>query len=453
MRIKSSVKGRITLPLLYKLYKNHRLAVAELVEKHGRNFALRGIINNIHFFTDPKFIEWVLYAKNLNYPRAPNPLFDRLDNPSGSLDRETIRDRWRKCRSNMLNTAFTESAVKKYTETIVPETSGHIEEWINTYKGGQTLFPYHLVQRLAVENLRKGLLGNVNLDVDDFIATIDEFATLELKYELSITKLAWKFPTPTLSRTKAVMQKLADIHDVIINHCLSDEAKDVVIFKDIVKAYKAEYKAGNDDKDLRTFLHSICGIYTIAGFDSLSHALPVTFAYLSQYPDIAKKVRAEVNTVVGNGKITPENIESLVYTRAVFLESLRLSGGIFPLLIRQASADDNIDGYVVKKGDRIIIPVPYMTHRPEYWENPEGFDPTRFFTINTTDERYRYVHLTFGAGLNGCLGRHFAVLQSTIILAMAMQKFRLDLLPYQDIDPDKPQKIAMKLILDSANTA
>ena len=78
--------------------------------------------------------------------------------------------------------------------------------------------------------------------------------------------------------------------------------------------------------------------------------------------------------------------------------------------------------------------------------NKQNFPvPERFLNIDTLDDRYRFAHLTFGAGINSCAGRQYAILQCTIILAMAMRKFRIDLAPFQRVSPDFPDRITMTL--------
>ena len=44
---------------------------------------------------------------------------------------------------------------------------------------------------------------------------------------------------------------------------------------------------------------------------------------------------------------------------------------------REAADDMELGGYPIKKGTRMIIPV-YAIHRdPEYWTDPETYDPER----------------------------------------------------------------------------
>ena len=48
------------------------------------------------------------------------------------------------------------------------------------------------------------------------------------------------------------------------------------------------------------------------------------------------------------------------------------------VVVRTPLADDVIGGYRIPAGSSVYLSS-YLTHRhPEFWENPEGFDPERF---------------------------------------------------------------------------
>lgn len=436
-------KQRITLSFLLNYQKDHRAVTAELVQKYGNKFSLKGFGKTLHFITDPKLIENILFTNSLNYPRTDNPLIDRIEDPSLILPKQAVFERWKKVRSHHLNPSMTDSMVRKYIDIVFEGNSDLLPDW-EKFANCDSFPLYHLLQKLTFRNLRKSLLGNVEIDEESVIDTVDEFDRLEVEYELSLTKLAWKLPTQTRKRSYAVIDKLKQISDEVIKHCLSDSSE-ATVFKEIAAAYDAEYQLDLPGDTRQNLLRHIVGLNLIVGFDSLSRALPMTFAYLSMMPEIADKIREEVHTKIGDGPITKENIDLLAFTRAAFLEGLRYSGGIFPVIARKAYEDETFEDYSIGKNETIIIPVHYMTRLEEYWPNPEGFNPNRFFSINLMDEKYRYVFLPFGAGIRGCLGKHFAIFQCTMIIAMVLKKYRLDLIPFQKINPDKPEEIKMSL--------
>ena len=81
----------------------------------------------------------------------------------------------------------------------------------------------------------------------------------------------------------------------------------------------------------------------------------------------------------------------------------------------------------------MVTITPYITHRhPEFWERPEAFYPDHF-APEQVEARPRYAYYPFGAGSRICLGKHFALLEATLVLAEIAQHHRLRLVPGQQI--------------------
>jgi cytochrome P450 len=79
---------------------------------------------------------------------------------------------------------------------------------------------------------------------------------------------------------------------------------------------------------------------------------------------------------------------------------------------------------------------PDVLHRnPAFWENPEGVDPERF-TDEWVAARARHAYVPFAGGPRQCIGNNFALMELTITLAMVTQRFRLDLVAGQHIEPE-----------------
>jgi cytochrome P450 len=104
------------------------------------------------------------------------------------------------------------------------------------------------------------------------------------------------------------------------------------------------------------------------------------------------------------------------------------------IFARDAIEDDEIGGYHVPAGSMVLMSQ-YITHRhPDFWENPEGFDPERF-----TEERSKnlphYAYFPFGGGPRICIGNSFAMMEAQLILATVAQRYRLHLLPGYPVEP------------------
>lgn len=71
---------------------------------------------------------------------------------------------------------------------------------------------------------------------------------------------------------------------------------------------------------------------------------------------------------------------------------------------REAINDDEIDGYHIP-AKSMIMTSQYITQRsPEFWEQPEAFDPERF-TPERSAGRLRYAYFPFGLGQRALHGQ------------------------------------------------
>ena len=83
----------------------------------------------------------------------------------------------------------------------------------------------------------------------------------------------------------------------------------------------------------------------------------------------------------------------------------------------------------------LIFPSQYLTHRhPDFWENPERFEPGRF-TSERSAHRPRYAYYPFGGGPRSCIGSHFAMLELCLVVATVAQRYHLSLRPGPPIEP------------------
>ena len=70
---------------------------------------------------------------------------------------------------------------------------------------------------------------------------------------------------------------------------------------------------------------------------------------------------------------------------------------------------------------------PYALHRhPDYWTDPEKFNPDRFIQEN---EETKYAFLPFGTGLRSCIGDRFILYQMLIFTAKIFSRLEFTLDP------------------------
>jgi cytochrome P450 len=108
-------------------------------------------------------------------------------------------------------------------------------------------------------------------------------------------------------------------------------------------------------------------------------------------------------------------------------ETLRLYSPVY-WLPRTPVEDDEIDGYRIPAGTLVGV-LSHLIHRhPDIWDSPERFDPERF-TPERSEGRPRQAWLGFGGGQRQCVGKEFALMEMTFILARLAQRFRISAIP------------------------
>jgi len=169
-----------------------------------------------------------------------------------------------------------------------------------------------------------------------------------------------------------------------------------------------------------------------AGHETTAQALTWTFYLLSTHPEAEQRLRDEVRAALGDAPPSLADLPRLGYAARVIKEAMRL----FPpawAISRRAEAEDRIGGYRIPAQGFVLL-CPYLTHRhPDFWENPEGFDPDRFLPERSQGQ-HRFAYVPFGAGARMCIGSNFAMMEAQLVLASIVQRYRLSLVPGHPVE-------------------
>lgn len=162
----------------------------------------------------------------------------------------------------------------------------------------------------------------------------------------------------------------------------------------------------------------------IAGHETTATSLSWIFSRILPRPDVMEKLRAELQAVVGTGPVTPKHVAQLEYLDATIKETLRLNP-IVPVVGRRLQTPTRIGGRELPAGV-VASPCIYLTHRrPDFWPEPEQFNPDRFLGKKPTP----YEFFPFGGGVRYCLGAAFATYEMKIVLAEILLRTELCLAP------------------------
>jgi cytochrome P450 len=128
------------------------------------------------------------------------------------------------------------------------------------------------------------------------------------------------------------------------------------------------------------------------------------------------------------------DLPRLGYVDQVVKESMRLYPPAW-VVSRRPMSEDVVGGFRIPAG-AIVLTSPYVTHRhPEFWTNPECFDPDRFDPTRPV-ERPPFAYFPFGGGPRQCIGNTFAMMELVLVVSVIAQRCRLDATDRREIGGD-----------------
>lgn len=167
----------------------------------------------------------------------------------------------------------------------------------------------------------------------------------------------------------------------------------------------------------------------VGGHETSSNVLTWTLFLLSQHPQITADLVDELDSVLHGAAPTAAQLAQLPLLERVIKESMRILSPA-PWNGRVTSQPTELGGYFLPEGTEVFVSI-YQTHQmPELYPDPTRFNPQRWEIISPTPYEYN----PFSAGTRLCIGAGFAMMEIKIVLAMLLQRYRLQFVPSKPID-------------------
>jgi cytochrome P450 len=165
----------------------------------------------------------------------------------------------------------------------------------------------------------------------------------------------------------------------------------------------------------------------LAGHETTAIALTFAVYLLSEHPEIAARLRSELETQLGGRRPRVEDLPKLRYLDAVARETLRLYPPAY-VFAREVTRSFEVGGFTIPKGDQVAMSA-YVVQRDARWyPEPERFRPDRWLD-GSTDGLPRFAYFPFGGGPRVCIGNHFAMMEIALVLAVLTQDVELTVVP------------------------
>ncbi|KAI0739563.1 cytochrome P450 98A3 [Daedaleopsis nitida] len=193
----------------------------------------------------------------------------------------------------------------------------------------------------------------------------------------------------------------------------------------------------------------VCATMYVGASDTTHASLGSFFLAMALYPDVQKKAQAELDAVVGSGRLPEyEDMDSLPYIRALVKELLRWHV-VTPLGVPHTTLeDDEYNGYTMPEGATIFVNTWAISRDPDVYPDPEHFVPERFLD---KDGKYDVqgrdpTKFIFGFGRRVCPGRHFA--EHSLLMACATLLWTFDISPPIDANGE-PVEVKYEVSLNT----
>ncbi|EDX05859.1 probable cytochrome P450 6w1 [Drosophila simulans] len=204
---------------------------------------------------------------------------------------------------------------------------------------------------------------------------------------------------------------------------------------DILLALKRE-AAANPEKLSKVvdldYLVAQAAIFQTAGFETSSSTMTLTLYELAKNEALQDRLRQEIVDFFGDeDHISYERIQEMPYLSQVVNETLR-KYPIVGYIERECSQPAEGERFNLEPFHNMELPHGmsiYMStlavHRdPQYWPDPEKFDPERFSSSNRENLNMD-AYMPFGVGPRNCIGMRLGLLQSKLGLVHMLRNHRI----------------------------
>jgi len=378
--------------------------------------------------THPDGVQRILQDNNHNYVRGA--LYASMRAMAGNGLPFNDGDFWLRQR-RLMQPSFHRARVDAFGSLITAAAQAMLQRWEPAARSGQPLDVAAELTRLTMVVVAQALFGQAVYDEEDAIGSAISTVLDDMAYRFDVPFYPpTEVPTPRNRRFLAA-RRLIDqtLYRVIEERRarLDDDSPDLLSL--LLHARDEDTGQGMTSRQLRD---EVLALF-VAGHETTAASLAWAVALLSQHPAVERQLRAELSQALAGRAPTVDDLPRLPYNRMVLEETLRLYPAAW-IFNRTAVAADEIMGFHIPAGAAVVLS-PYVTHRhPEFWPNPEGFDPERF-APGQSDGRPRFAHFPFGGGPHQCIGAGFALLEAQLVLASLLQRYRLDLVPGHRLEP------------------
>ncbi|XP_048530499.1 abscisic acid 8'-hydroxylase 3 [Triticum urartu] len=312
---------------------------------------------------------------------------------------------------------------------LVPDIEASVRSTLAAWADGDAASTFHAMKRLSFD------VGIVTI----FGGRLDERRKEELRRNYAVVEKGYNsfpngFPGTLYYKAIQARRRLNGVlSDILHERRERGEPGD-----DLLGCLMRSRAGGGDDDDdeegaLLTdeqVADNVIGVL-FAAQDTTASVLTWIVKYLHDRPKLLEAVRAEHAAIHeandgGRRPLTWAQTRSMTLTHRVILESLRMAS-IISFTFREAVADVEYKGFLIPKGWKVMPLFRNIHHSPDYFQDPQKFDPSRFKVAPRPS-----TFTPFGSGVHACPGNELAKLEMLVLIHHLVTGYRWEVVGSSD---------------------
>lgn len=392
----------------------------------------RGLFS-FYLINHPALVKQVLMNTHTTYDKR-SIIYDRFRQAFGDGLVVSEGEKWKRQRK-LMQPMFGPMMVRNFFDTMVAASEELADRWVRRSQTGTVFDVADDMEQITLQIAGKVLFSDSFDNAGDRIArwtsTINHYSA---KPPLPIVRQYW-FPSKTNRRLR---RTLTEFHAFI--HGLIDQRRGSPPVNDLLGILlQAKHEDDGESMNDQEIIEEVLGMI-IGGHETSSSALTWLWYELNKHPDVEGKLLAEIQAVTGDGPVRLEHLPQLKYTRMVIDECLRLHPP-FWFENRNVMHDTELGGQRIPKGAMVVFSR-YSLHRhPDFWDQPERFDPLRHDPNAPENKRAIHAQVPFGGGPRICIGVNFAIMELVVTLTVIAKRYRVV------VDPSNRHEMAARLTM------
>lgn len=307
----------------------------------------------------------------------------------------------------MMQQAFTRPRLETYTATMGPAVAAGLDAWVPHHR----FEVYPALKALTLDIATQVFMGGADLASEDELAQVNRAFISCVQAANGIIRRP--LPGTRWGRATAGRRVLEEFFARHLEAKRSGNGDDLF---SVLCSLRDDDGVGLSDRDVVN--HMI--FLLMAAHDTSTSSVTTIMRHLGSNPRWRARLRDEAAHLPDCPTLS--ELEALEGFDLVMKECLRLVPPV-PVVARRTVKETELLGVRIPADRPVAVMLHLGHHMPEYWPQPEVFDPMRFAPHRREDKVHRYAWEPFGGGVHKCLGMAFAGSEVKLIVHQLLRRF------------------------------